>query len=130
VTGTAARIGIALAAVVVVAWLVVMERNTRLESNSLNAAGKHQIAKALHDAHQAGLLNPDTAPTLRRGLIYFTQGNGQAARAALDSVLSKEPDNLQAWSGVLALSRQGDPAGTRRALAAIKRLDPLDAPSR
>jgi hypothetical protein len=130
VTRAAPRIALVLAALVVVAWLAVMERNTRLEANSLNAAGRHQIAKALHDAHQAGVLNPDTAPTLRRALIYFTQGNGQAARAALNSVLSKEPDNLQAWSGVLALSRQGDPAGTRRALAAIKRLDPLDAPSR
>lgn len=129
-TGTAGRMAIALVAVVVVAWLVIMERNTRLEANSLNAAGHHQIAKALHDLHGARLLNPDTTPTLRRGLLYFTQGNAAATRAALDSVVSKEPDNLQAWSGLLAISRQGDPAGTRRALAVIKRLDPLDAPSR
>ncbi|HEY1597875.1 MAG TPA: hypothetical protein VGF74_20920 [Thermoleophilaceae bacterium] len=126
----AGRVAIAVVAVLVVAWLVIMERNTRLEASSLHAAGNHQIGKALGDLHDAQLLNPDTGPQLRRGLLYFTQGNAAATRTALDGVVRKEPDNLQAWSGLLAISRQGDPAGTRRALAVIKRLDPLDAPSR
>jgi Flp pilus assembly protein TadD len=127
---TIGRVALAALAVLVIAWLVIMERNTRLEAGSLNQAARGHTAQALRDLHDAELLNPDTTPLLRRGLLYFTRGNAAQTRAALNSVLAKEPDNLQAWSGLLALSRHGDPAGTRRALAAIKRLDPLDAPSR
>jgi predicted Zn-dependent protease len=127
---TVGRVAVAVVAVVVVAWLGIMERDTRLQANSLKLIGAGHPVRADKELRRARLLNPDTAPDLRRSLAYFTEGDTQLTRTTLESVLRREPSNIQAWATLLALSRTRDPATAARALAAIKRLDPLGAPQR
>jgi cytochrome c-type biogenesis protein CcmH/NrfG len=127
---TVARVGLAVVAVLVACWLAVMERNTRLEANSLQLVGQGHPVRAEKQLRDARLLNPDTAPDLRRALIYFTRQDAGPARAALDSVLRREPDNIEALTGMLALSSGHDQAETRRILEQLRRLDPLSAPRR
>jgi hypothetical protein len=113
---TAARVAVAVVAVVALAWLGAMERSVRLQATGGDAA--------LRDAR---LLNPDMTPDVRRAFLY--QGTGRQAEAAalLEDVLRREPENLDAWGLLYAFTRDRDPAAARRALAARERLDPLGA---
>ncbi len=126
----AATAALVAAAVVVIAWLALMERSARLQSASLAAAKKGQVARAESDLRRSRFLNPDTTPDLSRALLYFGQGRRAQATSLLEQVVRSEPRNLPAWGELLVVSRGHDPALTRRALAAIRRLDPLDAPRR
>jgi hypothetical protein len=125
--GTAA---LALAAIVVIGWLAVMERNTRLRAASFAAARKGDVARAEDDLRRSRLLSPDTTPDLSRALLYFGQGRRADATGLLERVIRSEPKNLPAWGELLVVSRGHDAALTSRALAAIRRLDPLEAPRR
>jgi Tfp pilus assembly protein PilF len=108
-----------------------MERNTRLEATSLHLLGEGHTARAEANLRDARLLNPDTTPDFRRALLYVTKRQGDRAVATLESVVAREPDNLQAWATLLAFGRsRHDSALVQRALAAVRRLDPLEAPRR
>ena len=128
-----ARVAVVLAAVVAIAWLAVMERDHQLVTNGIHLSGHldaspHNFARADNDLKDAGYLNPDTRPELFRSLLY--QGGGHLRRSvelALD-VTKREPDNIRAWAQVLALSPHYAPAQVKPALAALRRLDPLEAP--
>ncbi len=113
---TAARVVLAVVAVMVLVWLGAMERSVRLQ-----AAGGES---AYRDAR---LLNPDTTPDVRRAFLYQGTGRPEQAAALLEDVLRREPENLDAWGLLYAFTRDRDPATARRALAARERLDPLGA---
>jgi hypothetical protein len=124
-----ARIVLALVAVVVVAWLAVLERDTRVESQSYHQAAKGKVESAQSGLRRAGLLNPDTHPDVIRSVLYLVLNNRAKATSVIEGVLSREPDNVVAWNQLLTISRGYNSAAVRRSLAEIKRLDPLDAPS-
>lgn len=119
-----ARVAVALLAVVVVAWLAVLYRDQRLADQGVKAASP---AQADRDLRRARLLNPDTGPDIWRSFRLAGAGDRTEAVAVLDGVLRREPDNLYAWTALLTLSRGRDPANTRRAVAALRRIDALDA---
>ena len=125
------RVGVALVAVLVLGWLAVMERDTRLQERAIKASGRLGVAgnEARADAafRSARFLNPDTTPDVGRAVMYLARERRPAAAALLRDVLRREPDNLTAWSVLYGVTRQSDPATARRALAARKRLDPLAA---
>jgi hypothetical protein len=122
----AARIAVVAVAVVVLAWLGVMERDTRLQSRAVQATqstrDRATLARADADLRAARFLNPDTAPDFNRALLLRIRGDTSGAAAVLRDVVRREPDNVTAWRVLYALTR--DP----RALAEARRLDPL--PSR
>ena len=125
------RVGVALVAALVLGWLAVMERDTRLQERAIKASGRLGVAgnEARADAafRSARFLNPDTTPDVGRAVMYLARERRPAAAALLRDVLRREPDNLTAWSVLYGVTRQSDPATARRALAARKRLDPLAA---
>jgi predicted Zn-dependent protease len=125
------RAAVALVAVLVLGWLAVMERDTRLQERAIKASGRLSVAgnEARADAafRAARFLNPDTTPDVGRAVMYLARERRPAAAALLHDVLGREPDNLTAWSVLYGVTRQSDPATARRALAARKRLDPLAA---
>jgi predicted Zn-dependent protease len=125
------RAAVALVAVLVLGWLAVMERDTRLQERAIKASGRLSVAgnEARADAafRAARFLNPDTTPDVGRAVMYLARERRPAAAALLRDVLGREPDNLTAWSVLYGVTRQSDPATARRALAARKRLDPLAA---
>src|SRR3954467_12263645 len=102
-----------------------MERDARLQARAVHATqttrDRAALARADADLRAARLLNPDTAPDFNRALLLRIRGDGDAAAAVLRDGGRREPDNLAAWRVLYALTR--DP----RALAAVRRLDPLRA---
>jgi hypothetical protein len=125
------RAAVALVAVLVLGWLAVMERDTRLQERAIKASGRLSVAgnEARADAafRDARFMNPDTTPDVGRAVMYLARERRPAAAALLRDVLGREPDNLTSWSVLYGVTRQSDPATARRALAARKRLDPLAA---
>jgi predicted Zn-dependent protease len=125
-----ARLAVAVLAVVVLAWLGVMERDRRLLERGVEAAGSGQFPRAEADLRAARLLNPDTAPDLSRAVLYQGAGRLGEADAVLRDVVRREPDNRTAWALMLAVSRGRDAGAERRALAALRRIDPVNAARR
>ena len=81
------------------------------------------LARAETDLRRANLLNPATEPDLNRALVRRARGRNEASVALLEDVLRREPDNLTAWRVLMLLS----PDAAGRALAAQRRLDPVNA---
>jgi predicted Zn-dependent protease len=133
----AARVVVALVSVVVLAWLGVMERDTRLQNRGVDTASgavafgrlsPDQFRSAESDFRAARFLNPDTAPDVNRAVMYQVHGRSAQAAELLEDVVRREPENLTAWGVLVEATRERDPATARRALAARRRLDPLSAP--
>ena len=121
-----ARLLVGAAAVLVLGWLGVMERDLRVQM----PGGHRSAARAESDLRAARFLNPDTAPDLERALLYYNTRRPRQAIALLEDMTRREPDNVVAWVALYRLSSARDPATARRALDAWRRLDPLDAPRR
>jgi predicted Zn-dependent protease len=121
------RAAVAVVAVLVIAWLAVMELNVRRQADGLTAAQRHEFAAADDDFRAAGTLNPSTAPDVSRALLYERAGRRARAAALLEDVVRREPDNLTAWGLLYTFSKDQDPATAARALSARKRLDPVSA---
>jgi Tetratricopeptide repeat len=126
----AARIAVAVVAVLVLAWLGVMERDRRLEARGVTTAGAldsaADVRAAEADLRAAELLNPDTRPALQRALVLRYAGRLDEAIAVVQDVTEREPENRAAWGGLFALARERSPALAQRARAALRRLDPLN----
>jgi predicted Zn-dependent protease len=124
VTGVAARVAVAAIAVVVVAWLGVMERDHRLFTRGNGAAS---FSSAQSDLRAARLLNPDSGPDLILAIRLRRAGRWHDALATVERVLRREPDNLYAWNTLGSVALGHDAAAVQRAKAAARRLDPLNA---
>jgi predicted Zn-dependent protease len=129
-----ARLAVAVVALAAVGWLAVLERDQRLLSSGSAAGGRlstpGSYARGDRDLRAARLLNPDSAPDYTRAILYRGAGRFRASSALLEDVLRREPDNLQAWALLYQFSAGRDPASAQRALAARRRLDPLNARAR
>jgi Tetratricopeptide repeat len=106
------RIVLAVVAVLVIAWLGVMELDTRRQANGVSAAQRRDFAAADADF---------------RAFLYERMGRHGQAAAVLEDVLRREPDNLTAWGLLFTFTRNHDRATAERALAARRRLDPVSA---
>jgi hypothetical protein len=128
------RVALALVAVVVIGWLAVQQRDAVLQARGVEASGHLAVpgnpARAERAFRDARLLNPDTEPDVGRAVVYLAREQRARAKALLEGVLRKEPDNLTAWAVLYNVSRGRDEATARRALAARARLDPLSARQR
>jgi predicted Zn-dependent protease len=109
---------------VVLAWLGVMERDHRLFTSGNGAAG---FASAQSDLRAARFLNPDSGPDLILAIRLRRIGRWHDAVATVERVLRREPDNLYAWNTLGSVAQGHDAAAVRRARAAARRLDPLNA---
>jgi predicted Zn-dependent protease len=121
------RIAVAVVAVVVLAWLGVMERATRLQSSGIAATARHDFADAESDFRAARLLNPDRAADVQRAYVYALSSRTAEGAALLEDVVRREPENRAAWGVLEDITRASEPATARRARAALNRLDPLNA---
>jgi predicted Zn-dependent protease len=122
-----ARAAVAVLAIVVIAWLAVMERNQRLQATSLELVKSRQGSRAESNLKRARFLNPDSTPDLTRAALFLSQGERGRALALLKQVVRREPDNLRAWGEILVVSNGYDAAAAQLATDAFARLDPLDA---
>jgi hypothetical protein len=127
----AARAAVALVAVVLLGWLGVMYSDAREQARGVEAAGRVETEADFRraDAHfrRASRLNPDTAPDLARAWLRYGRARTRPAIAGVEEVLRREPDNLTAWGMLFTMTRDVDRAAASRALAARRRLDPVNA---
>jgi hypothetical protein len=128
----AARIAVAVIAVLAAGWLAVMERDHRLHADGARVLAMRdpsgaQLRQAEQDLRRASLLNPDTRPDLDRALVLVAQGRADSGKAVVEDVVRREPDNLLVWGVAAVLARGRDQALLDRAFAARKRLDPVNA---
>ena len=125
----AARLAVAVVALVAIGWLAVMERDARLYERGIAAGGRlddaRTVARAEADLEGARLLNPDRTPDVGRSLVLWTSGRAGEARALLEDVVRSEPDNLSAWTALGWVNDGEDPALEQRVRAQMRRLDPL-----
>ena len=120
-----ARIALAMVALSVLGWLVVQERNVRLQDRGVAAAERNDVPRAQEAFRAARWLNPDPLPDVRLAFLYQGSGREEQARGILEDILAREPENLSVWNLLLAFARDSDPDAARRALTARRRLDPL-----
>lgn len=122
-----ARIAVALVALAVIAWLGVMERDTRLLARGIAATGPPpDLPRAESALRAARLLNSDTRADVFLAATEERLGRRGQAVDTLQDVLRREPDNLGAWI-VLGYVARDEPVIVRKALAARARLDPVNA---
>jgi hypothetical protein len=123
-----ARVAIAVTALIVLAWLGVMERDARLRAGGVAAAGQGAFERAEANLRAARLLNPDTMPDVDRALLYFGADRGTDGVALLQDVVRREPKNRTAWFLLYGFTRERDPEVAAHARSALRRLDPVTAP--
>ena len=127
----AARLLIAVAAVLALAWLGLAlrefglsERGERLAANP--DATPAQIEEAEDALEDARFLNPDTRPLLVEGSLLAAHGGRRAREGIelLELAVRREPDNLVAWGVLADATRRLDPARSRAARRRALRLSP------
>jgi hypothetical protein len=129
VAALAVRIALAIVAVLLMAWSVVLFRDERIgreaEGRVLHEPRMSQSewARSLAQLRQAELLNPGTEwDTLRAAALVLR--DKRAALRVADSVVSREPENLNAWIVVLNATRGRDARRSAQAVAQIRHLSP------
>jgi hypothetical protein len=120
--------------VVVLAWLGVMMRDAWLAERGGEVlqpgTPASRLSGAAVDLRRARLLNPDSEPDVNLALVHRMRGDDERALAVIEDVLRREPENLVAWTVLGVIVRERDPALYSRALAAHRRLDPVNAARR
>ena len=125
----AARIGVAVIAVLVLAYSAVLLRDARLQERGTDAARERGGAEqAARDYDAARFLNPDTGPDVGLAFALQAQRRAREAVAAAEDVVRREPENLTAWRLLSVLTVELDPARSRQAAARARALDPLGSP--
>jgi hypothetical protein len=133
ISGMLARVGLAVVAVAALAWLGVLLRDARLAGDARERAfspggqDPARLASVDRDLRRANLLNPATENDMVRARFALLARRPAHGIDLAESVLAREPENLDGWAVLLSAARGSDPARERRALAALTRLDPIDA---
>jgi predicted Zn-dependent protease len=128
-----ARIGLAVAALLVSAWFALGVYQSRAVSQATSAAsgrGRLTAAQARRAdglLHDAATLNPDQAVDLLRAQVAIAGGDATGARRILHGVVAREPQDLDAWIA-LARASTGDFRQRQIALLHILKLAPPAKP--
>jgi hypothetical protein len=108
VTAFAARVALALAGIVVVAWLALGLRAVDLQEEGQKegaAAGRPPAGPRLEHAldllRRAGERNPDPRPQLDEASLLLAAGRSRAAANVLEGVVGHNPGSIRGW-GLLA----------------------------
>jgi predicted Zn-dependent protease len=127
------RIAVAAVALLVVAWSAVLWRDDRIGSD---ASDRLLMSAQLTDAEwareverlrDAELLDPGTKWPLARAQAYLLRERPRDAARLIESVLEREPENVEAWIVLSEATREIDPRRAAQARAEIRRLSPPPA---
>jgi predicted Zn-dependent protease len=131
----AARVALAIAAVLACLWLIAGLRATRLQADADRRIPAAQVDEAevarkrdlLGDARR---FNPDPAPEIREAQLLLFIERDRDAVSLLQDVVEREPENYEAWLGLRQAALRVDPELARRATREALRLNPLARGSR
>jgi predicted Zn-dependent protease len=124
------RIVLAVVALLVVAWSAVLWRDDRIGSE---ASSRLIMSEQLTDAEwareverlrDAELLDPSTKWPLARAGAFVLRDRPRDAARVVESVLEREPENVEAWIVLSRATREIDPRRAAQARAEILRLSP------
>jgi hypothetical protein len=118
---------IAVVAVLLVAWFAVLARDQLIGTRALDrveqnpAMSRADWERTVADLRRAELLNPGSEFRLARAAALILHDRPGAQRL-VDSILRREPDNVEAWSILLAATRGRDEARFQEAVEQVRRL--------
>lgn len=127
----AARVLLALTAVLVLAWVGVLARNYEIGKDAairaffgpkLSQAERKRDLQHLDDAQ---FLDPNAYWEVARANYHILVGDQRGAARAAEQLVRDEPQNIFAWSTLLQATKKSDPERAAQAAAEIKRLNPL-----
>jgi cytochrome c-type biogenesis protein CcmH/NrfG len=120
----AQRIVLLVVAVLAAAWLAVGLYSSRLLARAENPHPGDTVADRVDRLHRAEFLNPSTEFQVREAQIRLESGDARDATRLLKDVVRREPDNRQAWAGLVQSQQSTDLAAARRAFNELRRLVP------
>jgi hypothetical protein len=125
---TVARVLLALMSAVLVAWFGVLARDDILAQQAAQRIhadrdeSRADWTRSMDELREAEFLNPGTEwRIIRANYLLLRDANRDALRVA-ESVVRREPDNLDAWEIVLKAAPDGPRAAEAR--REIERLNP------
>jgi predicted Zn-dependent protease len=127
------RIAVAVLALLVMAWSAVLWRDDRIGSEASNRLvmtdqlTDAEWAREVERLRDAELLDPSTRWPLARAGAYLLRDRPRDAARVIESVLEREPENVEAWIALGEATREIDPRRAARARAEIRRLSPPPA---
>jgi predicted Zn-dependent protease len=127
------RIAIAVVALLVVAWSAVLWRDDRIGSEASNRLLRSEQlsdaewAREVERLRDAELLDPSARWPLARAQAYLLRDRPRDAARVTESVLDREPENVEAWIVLREATREIDPRRAAQAAAEIRRLSPPPA---
>ena len=122
--GVAQRIVMLAVAVLAAAWLAVGLYSSRLLARAENPHPGDTVADRVDRLHRAEFLNPSTEFKVREAQIRLESGDRREATRLLREVVSREPDNRQAWAGLVQSQQETNLPAARRAFNELRRLVP------
>jgi predicted Zn-dependent protease len=122
--GVAQRIVLLVVAVLAAAWLSVGLYSSRLLARAENPHPGDTVADRVDRLHRAEFLNPSTEFQVREAQIRLEGGDRREATRLLKDVVRREPDNRQAWAGLVQSQQETNLPGARRAFNELRRLVP------
>jgi predicted Zn-dependent protease len=127
------HIAIAVVALLVIAWSAVLWRDDRIGSEASNRLlmseqlTDAEWAREVERLRDAELLDPSTKWPLARAQAYLLRGRPRDAARLTESVLEREPENVEAWIVLREATREIDPRRAAQAGEEILRLSPPPA---
>jgi hypothetical protein len=130
-----ARVGLAVLAIVLIAWSSVLVRDQVIGHAAVDriVARPDMSAQAWDDAmddlRRAELLDPGSDWSLARANYLLLRDEGEALRVA-ERMVRREPDNVGAWEIVRRVTLKSDPRRAEQAAREINRLNPHPSTNR
>lgn len=127
------RIAIAVLALLAVAWSAVLWRDDRIGSEASNRLlmseqlSDAEWAREVERLQDAELLDPSTRWPLARAQAYLLRDRPRDAARVTESVLDREPENVEAWIVLREATLEINPRRAAQAGAEIRRLSPPPA---
>lgn len=121
--GVAARVLLALTAVLVLAWTAVLLRNFEVGRAAT-------IRGDLERLDSAELLDPSAQWDQVKASVYLLNGDSRRAALEAEALVRDEPQNIVAWSVLREATRRDDPSRSASAAAELRRLNPLTSRER
>jgi Flp pilus assembly protein TadD len=118
------RVALVLISVVAAAWLAAGLYSSRLLERAEHPQPGDTVAQRRDRLHRAEFLNPSTEFQVREAQVVLEAGDEREAVRLLRDVVRREPDNRQAWAGLVQALEKTDPAGARRSFDELLRLVP------
>lgn len=128
-SGTLSLVALVVISVLMIGWFAVLWRDERIGRDAAERLfnepemSDSEFARALDELQQAELLNPGEEWATLRAAALILRDKPAAVRVA-ESVVRREPENLNAWVAMLNATRGRDALRSAQAIAQIRRLSP------